>query len=185
MCIRRPRYAARTDQPLPGRPPRSRPAPVPSGEIIQRLSSLPVKVRTVPTLTELAEGNIRVDEIRPIMIGELGRDPVAPKQHLLDRCIRDQVVMVTGAGGSIGSNSAVRSLRPTTLVLLERRNSPLPDPSRTPGRARGGGVGLVPILASAGDRDHLRHVYAVSGSRPSTTLPISTCPWSSTTSRRE
>lgn len=133
-------------------------------EIIDRLRSLPVKVRTVPTLSELADGSIRVDEIRPIAVEELlGRDPVAPIPTLLDRCIRDHVVMVTGAGGSIGSELCrqIIRLRPRTLVLLERSEYALysiHDELRATLAEQGLDCELAPILGSAGDRTHLRHL---------------------------
>ena len=91
--------------------------------IIDRLKSLPVTVRTVPSLAELIDGTASLDDVRPIAIEDLlGRDVVAPRQELLDQCIRGKVVLVSGAGGSIGSELCRQILRlsPKRLVLLER-----------------------------------------------------------------
>lgn len=90
--------------------------------IIGRLALYPFTVRTVPGFRDLANGSLKVDELREVDISDLlGRDPVEPDVALLERCIRDQVVMVTGAGGSIGSELCRQVLRigPSTLILFE------------------------------------------------------------------
>ena len=80
--------------------------------IIDRLKPLPVTVRTVPSLAELIDGTASLDDVRPIAIEDLlGRDIVAPRQELLDQCIRGRVVLVSGAGGSIGSELCRQILR--------------------------------------------------------------------------
>lgn len=91
-------------------------------EIINRLVGLPVYVRTVPAFTDLVRGQAQVEEIQDIEIDDLlGRDPLPPRPELLCQCIADKVVMVTGAGGSIGSElcrQIIRS-RPSELLLLD------------------------------------------------------------------
>lgn len=73
-------------------------------EIFQNLEALAVKVLVMPGMEELASGSKRVDELREVQIEDLlARDPVAPVDSLLDLFIKDKAVMVTGAGGSIGS----------------------------------------------------------------------------------
>jgi FlaA1/EpsC-like NDP-sugar epimerase len=73
-------------------------------EIINSLVGLPVHVRTVPKINELVAGAAAVSQIQDIDLDDLlGRDPVPPHPELIDRCITDKVVMVTGAGGSIGA----------------------------------------------------------------------------------
>ena len=76
----------------------------------------------MPDTADLAAGNARVDDIREVDITDLlGRDPVPPNPKLLDACIRGKSVMVTGAGGSIGSELCVQIARlgPKRLVLLD------------------------------------------------------------------
>ena len=90
--------------------------------IIEELSHLPVKVRTLPGVAGLAEGKVRVSDLRDVQIEDLlGRDPVAANPDLLSSTIAGKVVMVTGAGGSIGSELCRQILiqKPTHLVLLE------------------------------------------------------------------
>lgn len=91
-------------------------------EIINSLVGLPVYVRTVPKINELVAGLASVNQIQDIELDELlGRDPVPPHPELMDRCITDKVVMVTGAGGSIGSELCRQILRskPSELLLLD------------------------------------------------------------------
>jgi UDP-N-acetylglucosamine 4,6-dehydratase len=91
-------------------------------EILQQLEQFPVHVRTLPDLMDIAEGKIEVSDIQEVDIGDLlGREPVAPDQTLLHSNITDKVVMVTGAGGSIGSELCrqIMQLSPKALVLYE------------------------------------------------------------------
>jgi FlaA1/EpsC-like NDP-sugar epimerase len=90
--------------------------------ILRRLEQLGLHVQSVPSLDEIVTGRAQLSELRDVEIGDLlGRDPVPPNQALLDRCIRDKVVMVTGAGGSIGSELCRQIIRqgPRRLVLVE------------------------------------------------------------------
>ncbi|CDM40292.1 polysaccharide biosynthesis protein [Ectopseudomonas oleovorans] len=91
-------------------------------EILERLEGFPLHVRTVPGFMDLASGRVKVDDLQEVDIADLlGRDPVPPNLALLERCIRNQVVMVTGAGGSIGSELCrqIISSGPRVLVLFE------------------------------------------------------------------
>ncbi len=91
-------------------------------QIIEYVSSMQVRVRTLPGLMDLASGRISVTNFQDIDIGDLlGRDPVAPDPELLQRHIRNQSVMVTGAGGSIGTELCrqIMASTPRVLVLVE------------------------------------------------------------------
>lgn len=90
--------------------------------IIRHLEAFAVKVQTVPGFEDLIHERARVEELRDIQIEDLlGRDPVKGDPKLMETNIRDKVVMVTGAGGSIGSELCRQILQhaPTTLVLFE------------------------------------------------------------------
>lgn len=92
-------------------------------EIMAMLEPLPVHVRTLPGLTELAGGKIKTEDLREVEIEDLlGRDPVTPDPTLLRANIAGKSVMVTGAGGSIGSELCRQILAqgPTRLVLFEQ-----------------------------------------------------------------
>ena len=91
-------------------------------EIIAHVSNLQVRVRTLPGLTDLASGRVSVTDFQDIDIGDLlDRDPVPPDPELLERHIHNQTVMVTGAGGSIGTELCrqILAAHPCVLVLVE------------------------------------------------------------------
>ncbi|EPP4297533.1 polysaccharide biosynthesis protein [Vibrio navarrensis] len=90
--------------------------------IIDSLLHLPVEVLTVPDFNDIVNGNATVDELKDVAIEDLlGRDPVAPNPELMKANIQGKVVMVTGAGGSIGSELCRQIVRqkPKSLVLFE------------------------------------------------------------------
>jgi len=91
-------------------------------EILTRLEALGVHVQTIPDLSDIAAGRARVDEVHEVDVGDLlGRDAVPPNQSLFSACIKNRVVLVTGAGGSIGSELCRQIVRlaPKRLLLLE------------------------------------------------------------------
>ncbi|WP_150582021.1 polysaccharide biosynthesis protein [Pseudomonas fluorescens] len=91
-------------------------------EILGFLEGYPLHVRSVPGFMDLASGRVKVDDIQEVDIADLlGRDAVPAQADLLEHCIQSQSVMVTGAGGSIGSELCrqILTLHPTTLILFE------------------------------------------------------------------
>ena len=90
--------------------------------IVQSLNALPVHVRTLPSLADLASGKVTVQDFRELDIEDLlGRDPVPPQTELMSRDVAGKVVMVTGAGGSIGSElcRCIALQRPQNLLLVD------------------------------------------------------------------
>ena len=91
-------------------------------EILGLLEGFALHVRSVPGFMDLASGRVKVDDIQEVDIADLlGRDAVPAQADLLEHCIKGQCVLVTGAGGSIGSELCrqILSLNPTTLLLFE------------------------------------------------------------------
>ncbi|MCE7597216.1 polysaccharide biosynthesis protein [Vibrio fluvialis] len=91
-------------------------------KILESLMDLSAEVLTVPDMKEIVEGRASIDQLKDVAIEDLlGRDPVAPQQCLMESNILDKVVMVTGAGGSIGSELCRQIVRqkPKALVLFE------------------------------------------------------------------
>jgi UDP-N-acetylglucosamine 4,6-dehydratase len=91
-------------------------------EVLGLLEQFPLHVRSVPGFMDLASGRVKVEDVQEVDIADLlGRDAVPPQKLLFERCIRGQVVMVTGAGGSIGSELCrqIVATGPTTLLLFE------------------------------------------------------------------
>ncbi|WP_063454449.1 nucleoside-diphosphate sugar epimerase/dehydratase [Acinetobacter johnsonii] len=91
-------------------------------EIVQFLEPAHIKITEIPGLTKLVDGDIKVSDIREVdIIDLLGRDPVPPIPELLAKNIQHKVVMVTGAGGSIGSELCRQIIKnnPQKLVIYE------------------------------------------------------------------
>ncbi|HTE39280.1 MAG TPA: nucleoside-diphosphate sugar epimerase/dehydratase [Steroidobacteraceae bacterium] len=91
-------------------------------EVLKRLEPLGVLVQTVPDYNDIVSGQATVADVRDVDVNDLlGRDAVPPNERLLAACIRNKSVMVSGAGGSIGSELCRQILRlgPTRLVLFE------------------------------------------------------------------
>ena len=90
--------------------------------IISRLETLGVEVKTIPAMGDLVSGDARVTDLRPVMPEDmLGRDPVPPRADLMARHVADKVVLVSGAGGTIGSELCrqILACHPRKLVMLD------------------------------------------------------------------
>ena len=93
------------------------------GEIVRLLNRLHIKSVTVPSLDQLTTGKVRLSQLRPIEIQDLlGREPVAIEREEIARLLQGKVVLVTGAGGSIGSELCrqAASFNPERLLLLDQ-----------------------------------------------------------------
>jgi len=123
-------------------------------DVLANLERFPLHVRSVPGIMDLVSGHVKVEDIQEVDIADLlGRDAVEPRTDLFELCIRNQSVMVTGAGGSIGSELCrqILSQRPTTLVLFEHSEFNLYSIHRELEqrlRREGLNLQLVPILGS-------------------------------------
>ncbi|MBD3736555.1 MAG: polysaccharide biosynthesis protein [Pseudomonas balearica] len=138
-------------------------------EILEKLERYPLHVRSVPGFMDLASGKVQVDDIQEVDIADLlGRDAVPPIQNLFEKCIQSQVVMVTGAGGSIGSELCrqVIASRPDVLVLFDHSEYNLYsihlELERRIGR-EALSTRLVPILGSIRDGERLLDVLQTWG----------------------
>lgn len=88
-------------------------------EMLGMLEAYPLHVRSVPGVMDLASGKVKVDDLQEVDIADLlGRDAVPPQQALFERCIKTQSVLVTGAGGSIGSELCRQILSSGARVLI-------------------------------------------------------------------
>ncbi len=136
-------------------------------EILTALEPLKLHVQTVPEIEQLVSGNASVSDLREIDVGDLlGRDPVPPNAALLSKCIRDRVVMVTGAGGSIGSELCrqIIQLRPVRLLLFEMSELALYNIERELRQTiqqQELTVDLVPLVGNAHHKFRLRDILQV------------------------
>lgn len=132
-------------------------------EIVDALQACKAKVRTVPSYDEIVSGKVAVNSLRELEIDELlGRDPVEPKRELLARTVEGKTVMVTGAGGSIGSELCRQIIRlnPTRLLLAERSEFAVYHiyHELIEQTAQGAKVDVVPLLADVTDERRMREI---------------------------
>lgn len=133
-------------------------------EILESLEPYPVHVRSMPGLMDIASGKVKVQDLQEVDIADLlGRDAVPPNMELFQRCIEGKVVMVTGAGGSIGSELCRQILisGATTLILFEHAEFNLYQIHTELSHAliqQSVDVQLVPILGSIRNPGHIFEV---------------------------
>ena len=134
-------------------------------EILEEMRKARVTVRMMPDLTALAQGRVAVSDLRELDIEDLlGRNPIAPDQALLDRNIRGKVVMVTGAGGSIGSELCRQIVKngPAALLLVEQNEFGLytihAELEKAAAEANLGELQIIPFLGSVRDDRRLRQI---------------------------
>jgi FlaA1/EpsC-like NDP-sugar epimerase len=135
-------------------------------EILTQLEPLGVHVQSVPDIEQLLTGKANLGDLREVDVGDLlGRDAVPPKPGLFEARIRDRVVMVTGAGGSIGSELCrqIIGLGPKRLVLFEMSELALYNIDRelrALGEKNAMAVELVALIGNANDRFRLRDIFS-------------------------
>ncbi len=132
--------------------------------LLNQLEKLPVEVLTIPGSADLVSGKLQVDTLRKVDIVDLlGREPVEPINHLFRRCIENKNVMVTGAGGSIGSELCrqIINQQPVSLILFEASELALYSVEKELNELLAKNelsVKIVPILASVIDRPLIESV---------------------------
>jgi FlaA1/EpsC-like NDP-sugar epimerase len=133
-------------------------------EILGRIRGAHVSVRTLPSMTDLAQGRVSVSDLRELDIDDLlGREPVMPNHILLAMNVCNKVVMVTGAGGSIGSELCrqILAVGPTKLLLIEQSEFALYAIHQELERKLASReIVLVPLLASVQDEERMREIMS-------------------------
>jgi len=130
-------------------------------QIVDMLAPYSVPVRTLPGLMDLASGRVQVESLREVRVDDLlGREPVPPDETLFSRCIKGQTVMVTGAGGSIGSELCRQIVRntPRILILFEHAEFSLyaiQQELENHAREAGMPLRIVPVLGSVRNESRL------------------------------
>ncbi len=133
-------------------------------EIIASLRQLPVHVRTLPGMLDLTSGKVTIGDFQELDVEDLlGRPPVPPDSTLLARNLADKVVLVTGAGGSIGSELCrqIALEKPRQLVLVELNEFALYNIHAellSLCSEHGLSVEVIPLLASAGNFGRLKEI---------------------------
>lgn len=146
-------------------------------QVLDSLRHLPVRVRTMPGMSDLAAGRVSLNDVRELEIEDLlGREPVTPDASLLLRLVHDKVVLVTGAGGSIGSELCrqIAACHPHTLLLVDNSEFALYQIHHEITTLVGGQVDpldvedgveatpmpvtLIPLLASVQDEERMAQI---------------------------
>ena len=135
-------------------------------KIVEQLVASGLLVKIAPDLDDIINNNVTVGEIRPIRVEDLlGRDSVPPDQSLMHIAVANQVVMVTGAGGSIGSELVRQACNaaPRKLVLVENNEFALFEIRREIERKLDGGSGpeMVAILGDVQDVTRMTEIMAI------------------------
>ena len=131
--------------------------------IVAELQRQTTPVLQIPSVDDLTSGLARIDALRPVAIEDLlGRDPVAPVRELLGPGLRDAVVCVTGAGGSIGSELCrqILQLAPKELILLERSEPALYLLEQELRQNLHASVNLLPVLGNTADSVLVHRLFA-------------------------
>jgi len=131
-------------------------------EIVNNLELYPVVVKSVPSLTELSHGKVTINDLLEIDLRDLlGREQAKPNIQLLKANITKKVVLVTGAGGSIGSEMCrqIVSLKPKKLVLFDMSESSLYEINRQLLNIDAPNVEIIPILGSVADKDRMEYIF--------------------------
>jgi FlaA1/EpsC-like NDP-sugar epimerase len=129
--------------------------------ILHYLEPLPVHVRVLPGVNELVTGRVNIEDLQEANIGDLlTREEIEPVTELLLQNVRDKVVMVTGAGGSIGSEICrqIIQLKPERLVMLEHSEHALYNVHQSLPTAHG--VDVVALLGSVQDTTLMRSIMS-------------------------
>lgn len=133
-------------------------------EILAQIRLSKVAVRTLPSVTDLARGKVSIADLRELDIDDLlGREPVMPNHILLAMNVLNKVVMVTGAGGSIGSELCrqILAVGPSKLLLIEQSEFALyAIHQELEEKLAGRNIVLVPLLASVQDSERMRETMS-------------------------
>ncbi len=130
--------------------------------IIDKLERYPVMVRTLPGLTEIAQGKVKIDDLLQVSIKDLlGRKSVEPNEMLLGKNITNKTVLVTGAGGSIGSELCrqIISLKPEILILFELNELALYSIDKELSKLNAGLIKIYPILGNVNNKLRLDNLF--------------------------
>jgi len=129
--------------------------------ILKKIELFPLVVRSLPSMSELARGEVQVQDLKKVNIEELlGRSVVVKNQKLLKVNVENKVVFVSGAGGSIGSELCrqISLLNPKKLILFEISEASLYQINQELEHTSGSNIECIPILGSTRDKKRLEDV---------------------------
>ena len=131
-------------------------------EILTQIQQAQVSVRTLPSVSDLAQGKVTISDLRELDVDDLlGREAVIPNQILLAKNIAGKIVMVTGAGGSIGSELCRQIIgqSPKKILLVEQSEFALYDIHQEL-ESKKTDIPLIPLLASVQDGERINEILS-------------------------
>jgi FlaA1/EpsC-like NDP-sugar epimerase len=131
-------------------------------EIIEKIREAHIEVRTLPSINDITEGKVKFSDLKELDIDDLlGREAVIPSYELLKNCISDKVVLVTGAGGSIGGELCrqILSFSPRKILLVEQNEFAL---YKIHERliSESSKIELIPLIASVQDETRVAQIIS-------------------------
>ncbi len=135
-------------------------------KIISDLERLPVHVKTIPVLADIVNGKAKIEQLQEVAIEDLlGRDAIAPDSQLFEQCIKNKVVLVSGAGGSIGSELCRQIIKhqPRHLLLFEISEFALYSIEQELSKVIDENCPLTALLGSVQDQKRLQSIFTVYG----------------------
>ena len=132
-----------------------------ANNIINSLKEYPIKIRQLPNVSELAEGKVSISDLKKIKIEDLlMRDVVQPDSNLMEKNIKDKTVLVTGAGGSIGSELCrqIVKFRPRKLILFEINEYSLYQIEQEIRNNIDSDIELIPILGDVNNQKDFQNL---------------------------
>lgn len=135
-------------------------------EILKYLDSFNIVVKSLPSILDLAQGKLKIDDLKSIDVKDLlGREQVFPNKNLLQVKIANKSVLVTGAGGSIGSELCrqIVFLEPKKLILFELSESALYQIDQELNSLGMSNIKIIPVLGSVRDKKRMKDVFVKYG----------------------
>jgi len=132
-------------------------------DLLKKLSKYPIEVKLLPSLSSLVEGKASIESIRHVEVQDiLGRIPVSPKSTLLKKNIKGKNILVTGAGGSIGSELCrqILDLKPSRIVLFDHSEFNLYSIDRELNSIVNNDAEIIPILSDVTNYKRVKSVIS-------------------------
>lgn len=131
-------------------------------EIIDICKNTNCKIKTIPGIYEIIDGKVDIKQVRDVDIEDLlGREPIELDYNLMGSYIQDSIILVTGAGGSIGSELCrqIANIRPKTLIMLDNYENNLYAIQQELIRKYGDSINIIAVVASIREQKRMEKIF--------------------------